>query len=113
MYADINGQKTALFSYISANNKYLRISWKDITNTLEEFLDMRDLAQLIREKIHSRPHGKIDWKRNMHVCTYVCMYVRTCVCTYVCMYVCMYVRTYMYIFATKFTNAYAGNDPSQ
>ena len=58
-FTDTNGQKTALYLYLCANHKSLNISWNEIANTLEEFLDMRDLAQLIREKIQNRPQGEI------------------------------------------------------
>ena len=58
LYADTNGQKTALFSYIAENHKALSVTWGTIANTLDEILEMKDLAQTIREKFHCDTCGE-------------------------------------------------------
>ncbi len=71
LITDIDGQKLALFLKISRNCVAMEITWEKIADTLEEFVDKRNLAQQIRTKF-CRPPVEERFKCE-------CLYVRWCV----------------------------------
>ncbi len=52
---DIEQQKYEVFSFVAKNSMTLEITWEKIADTLEQFINMGNLAQNIRMKFNLQP----------------------------------------------------------
>ncbi len=59
-YTDIEQQQQDVFSFVAKNYKVLGITWEKIAVTLEQYLDMGNLAQAVRKKFCGQPKAEGD-----------------------------------------------------